>query len=109
MWKSIFTGCSFTAKPQTKLSTTALLFSDLFGPLQLVGQCLFGDLHLDDLLSEQLVLVLSSAAFVLHDLQLVVQTYRYIFGHLRSHGPKRFKHNARVNMLIKVLLYWLTS
>lgn len=105
MWKSIFTGCSFTAKPQTKLSTTALLFSDLFGPLQLVGQCLFGDLHLDDLLSEQLVLVLSSAAFVLHDLQLVVQTYRYIFGHLRSHSPKRFKHNACVNMLIKVLLY----
>lgn len=61
-----------------------LLSSHLFGPLQLVVQRLFGDLHLDDLLSKQLVLILGSAAFVLHALQLVVQTHRHIFGHLGS-------------------------
>lgn len=60
------------------------LSSHLFGPLQLVVQRLLGDLHLYDLLSEQLVLVLGPAALVLHALQLVVQAHRHIFGHLRS-------------------------
>lgn len=56
----------------------------LFGPLQLIVQRLLGNLHLDDLLPEQLILVLRPAAFVLHALQLVVQAYGHVFGHLRA-------------------------
>lgn len=73
--------------------------SHLFGPLQLVVHRLFGNLHLDDLLPEELVLILSSAAFVLHALQLVMQTHRHIFGHLRSRGqtyePLTDTHNTQ--------------
>ena len=84
--------CPAAALNQKKKPTSLLLSSHLFGPLQLVVQCLFGDLHLDNLLSEQLVLVLGSAAFVLHTLQLVVQTHRHVFGHLRYTGTDVFKN-----------------
>lgn len=79
-------------------NASPLASSHLFGPLQLVVHRLFGNLHLDDLLPEQLVLILSSAAFVLHALQLVVQTHRHIFGYLRSQGqtyePLTDAHNT---------------
>lgn len=80
--KNASSACMTCNRPVLK--TPPLLSPHLFGPLHLVVQRLFGDLHLDDLLSEQLILVLGSAAFVLHALQLVVQTHRHIFGHLIS-------------------------
>ncbi len=104
--------------------------SHLFGPLQLVVQCLFGNLHLDDLLPEQLVLVLGSAAFVLHALQLVVQTHRHIFGHLRSDMFENictvqtdttepaglneyyiypFNTNNKPSLCVYILFFWLCS
>lgn len=68
--------------------------SHLFDPLQLVVQRLFGDLHLDDLLPQRLVLVLRSAALVLGALQLVVQTHRHVLGHLGSVRNKQFSEET---------------
>lgn len=77
--------------------------SYLFGSLEFVLHGLFGDLHLDDFLPERLVFILGPRALVLHRLQFVVQTHRYVFGHLcaREHvtrrTSRRHARNERTN------------
>lgn len=60
----------------------------LFGFVQFILQGLFGHLHLYEFLSQLLVLLLRLRAFLLHLLQLVVETNRHIFCHLRGETPQ---------------------
>lgn len=59
----------------------------LFESLQLILEGLSGYLHLDHLLPESFIVVLSFSTLLLHGLQLVVQSDRHIFGYLHwTHG-----------------------